>query len=191
MVEIPHIKFTYLIDSAETRQVFNIDDYCYGLSYNNGSLICCTSGKGIKIFGMSHHNWTDMRILHNAPNKINETYVTSNEKGIFHSNWRDHSVICYDFSGQVQWKYSDLLLRTPCGITLDSYSNIYVAGYESNNIIAISPDGKQAKELLGASDGLLNPCAIYFDKIKNLLLVSNYKQVAFLFDVQSCKRFAT
>ncbi|CAC5374824.1 NID [Mytilus coruscus] len=180
---LPHTIYLIDMNSAKTRQDLDIDNFCYGLSYNNGSLVCCTSGEGIKIFDMSHRNSTNLRILPNAPIDASDTYVNSNKKCIFHSNCHDNSVVCYDFSGQVQWTYSDLLLRKPYGITLDSYSNIYVAGFLSNNVVVISPDGKQAKELIGASDGLLNPRAIYFDKTKNLLLVANCNKFAFLFDV--------
>ncbi|XP_063411412.1 uncharacterized protein LOC134694338 [Mytilus trossulus] len=144
----------YLIDmnTTKTSQIFQLGDWCCGLSYNNNSFICCTYMNGIKIFDRSHDNLTNARILPNAPGMVDKTYVTSNKNHIFHTNWRDHSVVCYDFSGQVQWKYCDSILRQPSGITLDSYSNIYVAGSESNNVVVISKDGKQAKELNGAKD---------------------------------------
>ncbi|CAC5407976.1 unnamed protein product [Mytilus coruscus] len=175
----------YLIDmnSTKTSQVFQLGDWCCGLSYNNNSFICCTFRNGIKIFDRSHSNLTNVRILPNAPDKVDYTYVTSNENRIFHSNWNDDSVVCYDFSGQVQWKYCDLLLRKPYGITLDSNSNIYVAGSYSNNIVVISPDGKQAKELIGASAGMSSPRALFFHKTKHVLLVATNNKVAFMYDV--------
>ncbi|VDI49318.1 Hypothetical predicted protein [Mytilus galloprovincialis] len=175
----------YLIDTerAETRQVFDINDFSYGLSYHNESFVCCTSNNGIIIFDRSYQNAPNVRILPNVPKKLTKHYVTSNENSVLHSNCNDNSVVSYDFSGQVQWKYSDSMLRKPYGITMDSYSNIYVAGSESNNIVVISKDGKQAKELIGASDGISNPRAIYFHKTKNIILVTNYKGTASLFDV--------
>ncbi|XP_063411405.1 uncharacterized protein LOC134694330 [Mytilus trossulus] len=175
----------YLIDTntKETQQVFDLNDFCYGLSYHKGLFVFCTKVKGIQIFDRSHENVTNFRLLPNSPQLVDYAYVTSNENFIFLSNSNDHSVVCYDFNGQVQWIYSDSLFRKPCGITLDSNSNIYVAGFDSNNIVVISPDGKQAKQLIGASDGLLNPRAIHFDKTKNLLLVANSNKAAFLFRV--------
>ncbi|CAC5407975.1 unnamed protein product [Mytilus coruscus] len=152
------------LKSAELHQILCLGDWCYGLSFHNGSVICCTHDKGIKIFDRSCQNSTNIRLLPNVPNRVDETYVTSNEIGIFHSNWGDNSVVCYNFSGQVQWTYSDSLLRKPYGITLDSYSNIYVAGSASNNVVVISKDGKQAKQLIGPSDGILNPRAVFFHK---------------------------
>ncbi|XP_063418463.1 uncharacterized protein LOC134701267 [Mytilus trossulus] len=179
----PHKIYLIDINSAETRRLFNLDDYCYGLSYHNRSFMCSTDGKGIIVFDMSQQDLNHVQTKVNTPINGNHTYVASNKNGIFHSNCHDHSVICYDYSGQVKWKYSDSLLRKPYGITLDSNSNIYVAGSDSNNIVVISPDGKHAKELVGASDGILNPRAIFFHKTKHLLLVANYNQGAFVYDV--------
>ncbi|VDI14999.1 Hypothetical predicted protein, partial [Mytilus galloprovincialis] len=177
----------YVIDvtcsNEESRQIIEVDGYSYGLNYHNELFICCISVKGIEIFDRLQNKCTNVRKLHNAPLKSLNTYVTSNDHFIFHSNCHKHSVVCYDFDGEVQWTYSDSLLRKPCGITLDSHSNIYVVGFDSNNIVVISPNGKQAKELIGACDGLSNPRAIHFDKTKSLLLVANYNEAAFLFRV--------
>ncbi|XP_071150334.1 transcription intermediary factor 1-alpha-like [Mytilus edulis] len=54
---------------------------------------------------------------------------------------------------------------------------------DSNNVVVISPDGKQAKELIGASDKLTNPRALFFHKTKHLLLVANYNNGASVYDV--------
>ncbi|XP_071149738.1 putative leucine-rich repeat-containing protein DDB_G0290503 [Mytilus edulis] len=171
------------MESEKLRQVFDTGDYCYGFSHHNGSIMCCTFNKGIKIFDRLHQNLKNVRILPNAPRFVQDSYVTSNENNIFHSNCNDSTVICYDFSGQVQWKYTDSLLKRPHGITLDHKNNVYVAGSESNNIVVISKDGKQAKELVGSRDGISNPHALYFEKNKSILLVTNYNGVAFLYDV--------
>ncbi|VDI49313.1 Hypothetical predicted protein [Mytilus galloprovincialis] len=142
-----HPQQIYLIDmnSTKTRQVLQLGDFCCGISYSNDSFICCTYSNGIKIYDRSHFN---VRMLPNSPKTAANTYVASNANRIFHTNscnWRDDSVVCYDFSGQVQWKYVDsTLLRKPYGITLDTISDIYVAGSDSNNVVVISPDGKQA-----------------------------------------------
>lgn len=79
--------------------------------------------------------------------------------------------------------YPDLLLQKHYGITLDSYSNIYVLGSDSNNVAVISKDGKRAKQLIEPSNGILNPSAVFFHKTKNVLLVASYDGVAFPFDV--------
>ncbi|CAC5408337.1 unnamed protein product [Mytilus coruscus] len=99
------------INNAKVRKEIILQDWCYGLSYHNGIFICCTHNNGIKLYDTLSQKLNNMQILPNAPKHVNETYVTSNEKGIFHSNWRDNSVICYDYNGQVQWTYTDSLLK--------------------------------------------------------------------------------
>ena len=79
------------------------------------------------------------------------------------------------------------LLKEPKGITVDSNSNIYVAGCNSHNVVVISPDGKRAKQLLGISDGIEHPCALCYDKDRNHLLVVNHKGSANLYEVSSIR----
>ena len=64
-----------------------------------------------------------------------------------------------------------------------SNSNIYVTGSTSNNVVVISLDGKQAKQLLCISDGINNPRVIYNDEDRNHLLVANESGSANLYEV--------
>ncbi|XP_063418517.1 uncharacterized protein LOC134701312 [Mytilus trossulus] len=43
----PHKIYLIDINGAETRRLFNLDDYCYGLSYHNGSFMYSTLGKAL------------------------------------------------------------------------------------------------------------------------------------------------
>jgi sugar lactone lactonase YvrE len=38
------------------------------------------------------------------------------------------------------------------GIALDKNRNVYVAGYETNNVIVVSPDGKNCRKILTKID---------------------------------------
>jgi hypothetical protein len=48
----------------------------------------------------------------------------------------------------------------------------------------LSPDGKRCRTVLGESDGIDKPTAIYFDKVKNNLVVCNENGTAFLYKVE-------
>jgi hypothetical protein len=48
----------------------------------------------------------------------------------------------------------------------------------------ISPDGKRCRTVLGKSDGIDTPYAIYFDKVKNNLVVCNHNGTVFLYKVE-------
>jgi DNA-binding beta-propeller fold protein YncE len=110
------------------------------------------------------------------------TYITSDNNYIYHSNYKTNSVVCYDFNWVKTWCYRSDLLKYPQGITVDSKSNIYVTGYESNNVVVISPDGERAKQLLCISDGINNPRAICYDEDRNRLLVANESGSANLYE---------
>ncbi|CAC5399494.1 unnamed protein product [Mytilus coruscus] len=103
---------------------------------------------------------------------IFQSYVVGTEDKIFYSNWQEHTVICYDINGFALWKFKDeTVLRNPSGISIDNNCNVFVAGLNSNNVVVISPNGKQFKQIPMDGDGISNPRAISLDKENKLLLV--------------------
>jgi hypothetical protein len=53
------------------------------------------------------------------------------------------------------------VLRQPIGVAVDNNCNIYVTSYYYNNVIVLSPDGKQWRQLLDQNDGMSGPYGIY------------------------------
>ena len=52
-------------------------------------------------------------------------------------------------NSKVQWEFGDInVLVSPKGITTDDNNNIDVVGGRSNNVVAISPDGRNHKVLV-------------------------------------------
>ena len=51
-------------------------------------------------------------------------------------------------------------------------------------MVVISPDGKRCRTVLGKSDGIDQPVAICFDKVKNNLVVCKYDGTVFLYKVE-------
>ena len=48
---------------------------------------------------------------------------------------------------------------------------LHVASRGNDSVVVISPDGKRCRTVLGKSDGINNPNAIHFDKVKSNLEV--------------------
>jgi DNA-binding beta-propeller fold protein YncE len=72
------------------------------------------------------------------------------------------------------WTFNtEHVLRKPAGIALDKHRNVYVAGYETNNIVVLSPDGSNGREIVTNSDGLSGPCSLRFNIDHSELLVCN------------------
>jgi len=86
--------------------------------------------------------------------------------------------------GTTQWEFKDSrVLQYPYSISVDIDGNVYVVGYDSNNVVVISPDGQRHRKLLSSTDGLKKTRVLEYDKSSNRLLVVNDKSTAFLFDV--------
>ena len=91
---------------------------------------------------------------------------------------------CCDLHGTTQWEFKDeRILMGPVGISVDNDGNVYAAGFKSNNVVVISPDGQRHRQLLSSKDGLRNPRVLDYDKSTNMLLVVNERKSGFLFDV--------
>ena len=111
-------------------------------------------------------------------------YVATSEDKLYYTNNEKHTVTCCDLHGTTQWEFnSERVLQVPRGISVDNDGNVYVVGYESNNVVVISPDGQRHIQLSSSKDGLVNPCVLEYDKYTNRLLVVNEEHTAFLFDV--------
>jgi sugar lactone lactonase YvrE len=68
------------------------------------------------------------------------------------------TICCFTLTGQKIWEFKDeSVLRTPNEIALDKNRNVYVAGVETNNVVVLSPDGKNCRQILTKSDGLNEP----------------------------------
>lgn len=100
-------------------------------------------------------------------------YVTYQNEKFYYTNWEENIVACCDGAGNTIWTFHNCILKKPCGITIENGGNIFVAGFESHNIVLISGNGKQYRELLNESDNLNNPTAIdYNNETKQLAVVN-------------------
>ena len=82
------------------------------------------------------------------------------------------TICCFTLKGQKIWDFKDQsVLRKAKGIALDKISNVYVAGIETNNVVILSPDGKNCRQILTQSDGLDGPCSLRINLHRSELLV--------------------
>jgi len=113
------------------------------------------------------------------------TYVITSGDNIYHTNYKTNTISCHKINGDKLWEFKDaFIIREPFGVAVDRDLNVYVASRGNNSVVVISPDGKRCRTVLGESDGIDKPYAIYFDKVKNNLLVCNYYGPAFLYKVE-------
>ncbi|XP_071121455.1 tripartite motif-containing protein 2-like [Mytilus edulis] len=173
----------YIIDmqTQNVKKTISLNGNIYGITYNGTDLIYSGRLEGIRT--INPHNETISDIV--AGQMEAECYVTTFSDKLYHTNPGKNTVTCFNLQGKLQWTFqNESVLKTPGGITVDSSGDIYVVGRKSNNVILISSDGKQHRQLLSGSDGLSEPRAIHFSQERNLLIVAKSSGgEAFLYSV--------
>lgn len=81
------------------------------------------------------------------------SYVATFGEKIYSANSITHSVTCYDLQGTVQWTFkNENVLKYPDSLSVDNDGKVFVASVVHKNVLVISADGQQHKEILEASD---------------------------------------
>ncbi|XP_063408871.1 uncharacterized protein LOC134692346 [Mytilus trossulus] len=177
----------YIVDvtTLNMKRIISVgrNNWLYGATYNDEEIIGCINGKFIKIFNLDSGKAIKASSLSLKNKHKAKTYLTSDHYSLYHSDYLNGSLTCYDLKGNIVWSFKEDVLQEPRSVCLDSDSNVYVAGSRSNNVVVISSDGLHSKQLLGPDDGIKAPHAIHFDKSSNRLLVANGCGPAFLYKV--------
>jgi len=158
----------------------SMDTNIYGMAVRGKTIYYCTGNKGLKMLNLRDKSVSD--IIQN--NMSNVYYVATSGNKLYYANGDTNTVTCCDLHGTKQWEFKDTRgLLYPYSISVDNDGNVYVVGYDSNNVVVISPDGQRHRQLLSSKDGLKKPRVLEYDKFTNRLLVVNDNSTAFLFDV--------
>lgn len=175
-------KFIQLVDLNTGKAVkrINVNTTCSGITSTNGMLVFCSIDKGLRKV-----NLKDERIFEIVDFAADTwSYVTSFNDRLYYTSSYRNKVVCYDINGIILWTFTDTsVLENPRSITVDDYGNVYVVGSTSANVIVISPDGKEHRQLLSKADKLDIPWALHYDSQTRQLLVANHNTSAFLYSV--------
>jgi hypothetical protein len=168
------------IEGEEVMTTISIDTDIYGMAVRGKAIYYCAENNGLKMLNLSDKTVSD--IINR--NMSGVYYVATSGDNLYYTNTDTHTVTYCNLHGTTQWEFKDeRLLQYPLGISVDNDGNVYVVGYDSNNVVVISPDGKRHRQLLSSKDGLKKPRVVDYDRSTNRLLVVNYNSTAFLFDV--------
>ena len=170
------------IESQKVMTTISMDTGVYGMAVRGRTLYYCTETKGLKMLHLTN-KYVDHII---SRKRSNVQYVAIYDNKLYYTGYNAHTVICRLLHGTTQWIFNDYrVLCGPLGISVDNNGNVYVVGFDSNNVVFISRDGKRHRQVLSSEDGLRNPRVLDYDKSTNRLLVVNESKSAFLFDVTS------
>jgi hypothetical protein len=177
-------KFIHLFDlnTGKTMKSINTNTTCSGITSTNGMLVFSAIGKGLRKVDLKDENIVE--IVAFAADMWSR--VTSFNDRLYYTNSMRSEVVCCDINGAILWTITDKsVLKTPRAITVDDYGNVYVINANPVNVIVISPDGKEHRQLLSKADAdrLNNPRALHYDRQTRQLLVANVKTSAFIYSV--------
>ena len=159
------LQYVNVNDMTLLRQIA-IDDGCWGVSVYGEELVIGFDNK-VEIFDFGG------RSEHIIPCLGSDYYVTIDNLGRFYHKHHGNTLHCRHVSGQFAFSYSNRDLTNLTGITIDFDGNIYVAGFQSNNIHQLTPDGTLVRIILSGMDGIYHPLKLHFSKDCSKLLVAN------------------
>jgi hypothetical protein len=175
-------KFIHLIDlnTGKTVKSIHTNTTCSGITSTNGMLVFIAIGKGLRKVYLKDEN-----IVEIVPVATDIwSRVTSFNDRLYYTNSMRSEVVCCDINGTILWTFTDKsVLKTPRAITVDNYGTVYVIDANPVNVIVISPDGKEHRQLLSKADRLNNPRALHYDRQTKQLLVANANTSAFIYSV--------
>ncbi|CAG2187993.1 unnamed protein product [Mytilus edulis] len=159
---------------SSIREV-SIREHCSGITkYSDSNFVVGCNAGGLVLIGK---NGKKEKVFHTKElMHLNQNIcLTSNERGhIFCSFSKNNTILSIDSRGILRFTFQCEKLKSPRGLTCDGNSNIYVSGYETNNIIWISNDGKKSKEVLNSKNGIQCPTGIDYDTNLAILTVCNH-----------------
>ncbi|CAC5423037.1 unnamed protein product [Mytilus coruscus] len=168
------------VNTKRVLKTYCLDSPCAGISYSEKRLILCSTEKGI--LELNQLDGSVKTII--SVEMDNFTHVAVLGDKIYYTHSNNNSVVCYDFRGKIQWTFQNREITYPFGVTVDIGGNVFVAGNNSpHNVVVVSPDGQQHKQLLSSKDDIEWPNGLIYDRHKNQLLVTNYDKGAVLYNV--------
>lgn len=170
----------YDLETDSVCNVIGLDKCCAGISYHNGHILVRVEDIGYRIYDVCSGKFVRQVRIEGK----NMPYVSYIDERLYFTNWNTGKVICSDLNGNTLWEFKNEILRTPNGIATDSFGNVFVSGFSSNNIVVISKDGLSARSII-ADGSLEKPIGIYYDNDTDELLVTSATGHGILYKVKS------
>ncbi|CAC5425050.1 unnamed protein product [Mytilus coruscus] len=150
---------------------------CFGIVERNGHAIFCTKSE-LKILNLQTESINTIT----TANLSAFPYVDTNDKHIYFTTLFNPSITCCDFQGVIKWAIKNTtVFGGLLGVATNKDGFVFVLS--RNSIVLISPCGKQSKTIVTSDNGLKTAQALHYDKTRDMLLVANKMEDAFLYKV--------
>ena len=115
------------------------------------------------------------KVIHEIKTKCDVKDMSVHQSGdVYFTSTEDEAVRAVTPEGQEREVYSSPELLGPDGITIDDNGDIYVAGFDSNNIHCISSDGKHHCIVPLAKHWIVDPSGLAFNNdTKEIMVITD------------------
>lgn len=166
------LQYVQILPQLQLERNIDLDTECLGVCVSGTDIyMTCKTPKGpeIRVLGLDGTFKRHIPIERNSyPDNI--TVAPSREK-IFYTDRKTQTITCMTVDGRIVYKYRDENLKDARGIYCDLEDNLFVCGQISNNVYAITADGKSCGKLLTVNDGLRWPECIAYRSSENELII--------------------
>lgn len=168
-VTLPNENIFIIIDVDDSSQrSYKIGEKCHGItSFKNKLVMAC---KSTILFADMTGKVLSRK---NVTSCIDFISAVSNDR-LCHTNHTQSTVHCIDGDGTDIFSYSNKDMKCPYGVSADGQCNIYITGYDSNNIHQLSPGGQLIQIL---NPGISKPKGIAFRPNSNKVLICSEQEV--------------
>ncbi|XP_063399732.1 uncharacterized protein LOC134684376 [Mytilus trossulus] len=145
----------------------------YGITSNEELLFVAIKGKGIQML-----NKVTLKPLDIIRCEISEgAFIDEYNGNIYITNSSNNRVLCCDMNGVIKWEFkNEDILKEPYGIGVDGRGNVYVAGGRTLNVLVLSSDGAQHRQIITEKKLRMTlPRALSFDRTRKRLNFANEK----------------
>ncbi|CAC5378321.1 unnamed protein product [Mytilus coruscus] len=166
------------MSSSSVDRSFEVEGRSFeSFSYRKGQFLIRVIGFGFCLTD------NEGNILSKIPYKeINILFAVLLNEKIYFSQFSKDRIVCCDLKGNEVYEFKDKKLKAPLGVACSDTNILFITGFQSKNIYALSSSGNKFKELY-CNSNLLRARAISYDSSKEQLLVSTEDGKVFLFDV--------
>ncbi|XP_052066877.1 uncharacterized protein LOC127706350 [Mytilus californianus] len=170
------------ISLGKSTKFIKLPGQSYGITSNEEYLFVAIKGKGIQML-----NKENLKPLDIIRCEITDgSYIDEYNGIIYITNSSENKVLCCDMNGVEKWVFNrDDILKEPYGIGVDGRGNVYVVGGGTLNVVVLSPDGSQHRQLI--SDKRLRltlPRALSFDRRRKRINFANEKKFVFVYNIE-------
>lgn len=151
----------------QERSTLDLNYHCFGMSTDGDDIYVVTYPLEITVLNKSFE--IKRKIELNATRVYN---ITAYKQQLYFTNWNKGLVLCADENGIILWRKETKFLHA---VTCDSFGNLLLASYDSSQILILSPDGRNKKQILSEKDFIKKTSGIAFDIKSRRLFVGSRK----------------